>query len=133
MRRVFLPAILLCSCVSNGVHPLRPLEIATAPYRGVVTTKLTGTLAYEGGCLLFRADDRGAQLVPIWPDGTVFNGTSVIFHQPGRTEETIVVNEEFQMSGEAVPWGRLPGTRIPLYQHACPGVAFAVAGVRPAN
>jgi hypothetical protein len=109
------------------------LEIPTAPYFGIVTARMTGTLTYAGNCLLFRADDREAQLVPIWPDGTTFNGTSVIFHQPGRMAETIVINEEVQLSGEPVQWSRLPGSRIPLYQRACPGHAFAVAGVRPAN
>ena len=133
MHRGTLLALLLGGCVSNGVHPLRPLEIPTAPYFGVVTARMTGTLTYDGGCLLFRADDRRAQLVPIWPNGTTFNGTSVIFHQPGRMDETIIINEEFQMSGDPVQWARLPGSRIPLYQRACPGLAFAVAGVRPAN
>jgi hypothetical protein len=133
MRWAILPALLLCSCVSNGVHPLRPLEIPTAPYFGIVTTALTGTLTYDGGCLEFRADDRPAQLVPIWPDGTTFNGTSITFHRPGRSDQTIVVNEEFQMSGEPMQWARLPGPRIPLHQRVCRGAPFAVADVRPAN
>ena len=133
MRRGSLLALLLCGCVSNGIHPLRPLEIPTAPYAGVVTTALTGTLTYDGGCLLFRADQKPLQFVPIWPDGTTFNGTSVIFHQPGRMDETVVVNEEFQMAGQPVQWARLPGPRIPLHQRVCRGTPFAVARVRPAN
>lgn len=133
MRRISLLALLLGGCVSNGIHPLRPLEIPTQPYFGVVTTSLTGTLTYDGRCLQFRADDRPVQLVPIWPDGTTFNGTSVIFHQPGRTDQTIVINEEFQMSGEPVPWSRLSGARMPLHRRVCRGTPFAVASVRPAN
>lgn len=133
MRSVTLLALLLCACVSNGVHPLRPLEIPTQPYSGVVTSSSTGTLTYEGGCLEFRADDRHGQLVPIWPDGTTFNGTLVTFHQPGRSDEMIVVNEEILMSGEPMQWSRLPGSRMPLHQRVCRGTPIAVAGIRPAN
>jgi hypothetical protein len=133
VRRAYFVFLLLAGCVSSGPHPLPPLEIPTAPYSGVVSSRLTGTLTYDGGCLLFRGDARKVQLVPIWPDGTRFNGTSVIFHQPGRMDQTIVMNEEFVMSGEPVQWGRIAGPRIPLHQRLCGGIPFAVAAVRPAN
>jgi len=132
MRRAFCVLLMLSGCVSSGPHPLRPLEIPTVPYSGVVSSRLAGTLTYDSGCLLFRGDDR-VQLVPIWPDGTRFNGTSVTFHQPGRMDQTIVINEEFLMSGQPAQWTRLPGARIPLHQRVCGGTPFAVAGVRPAN
>src|SRR5438067_2823251 len=99
-----LPLLILAGCSSGGLHPLRPLEIPTAPYQGVVTTSLTGTLLYEGGCLLFRDDRKRVQLIPIWPDGTTFNGTSVIFHEPGKADQRIVLTEEFLMEGQPVSW-----------------------------
>lgn len=126
-------SLLLAGCVSQGVHPLRPLEIATAPYNGVATTALTGTLMYEGGCLLFRGDDHAVQLFPIWPDGSTFNGTSVIFHEPGRADQRVVLAEEFLMAGQPLQWSRVPGPRIPLHQRRCGGRPFAVLGIRPAN
>jgi hypothetical protein len=134
MRQVvFILAALLAGCASRGVHPLQPLEIPTAPYNGIVTTAFSGTLMYEGGCLLFRDDDKRVQLVPVWPDGSVFNGTSVIFHEPGRAEQRVVVGEEFLMEGQPLQWSRVPGSRITLHQQRCGGRPFAVLGIRPAN
>jgi hypothetical protein len=132
-RPAIIAALLLSGCVSHGVHPLRPLEIPTARYNGVITTGLTGTLMYEGGCLLFRDDAKRVQLVPVWPDGSLFNGTSVIFHEPGRADQRIVVGEEFLMEGQPLQWSRVPGPRIVLHQRRCAGEPFTVLGVRPAN
>src|SRR5947208_10504012 len=134
MRQVaFVSALLLAGCVSHGVHPLRPLEIPTAPYNGIATTALTGTLMYEGGCLLFRDENNRLQLVPVWPDGSTFNGTSALFHEPGKADQRIVVGEEFQMAGQPLQWSRVPGQRIVLHQRRCGGAPFAVLGIRPAN
>lgn len=134
MRLAFLvSASLLWGCVSNGLQPLRPLEIATAPYRGITTTALTGTLMYEGGCLLFRDDQNRRHLYPVWPDGSTFNGTSIIFHEPGRADQRVVVNEEFLMEGQPLQWSSLPGPRVLVYQRQCGGQPFAVLGVHPAN
>ncbi|MFL6725963.1 MAG: hypothetical protein ACJ8FS_05555 [Sphingomicrobium sp.] len=133
-RATFILApFLLAGCASHGVHPLRPLEIATAPYQGVVTAALTGSLMYEGGCLLFRDDNHRLHLFPVWPDGTTFNGTSVIFHEPGKADQRVVVGEEFLMEGQPVQWSRVPNPRIVLHQQRCGGEPFAVLAIRPAN
>jgi hypothetical protein len=133
MRKAGLLALVLAQgCVSNGVHPLRPLEIATAPYNGIVTAALTGTLMYDRGCLLFRADDNRS-IVPIWPEGSTFNGTSVIFHEPGRADQRIVLSEEILMEGQPLQWRTIAGARIPVLQRQCGREPFAVLGVRPAN
>lgn len=134
MRRALISSLLtLAGCVSSGVHPLRPLELATAPYNGIPTAALTGTLMYEGSCLLFRGDDNSVHLFPIWPSGSIFNGTSVIFHEPGKVDQRVVLGEEFLMEGQPVQWVRVPGPRIALHERRCGGEPFAVLGVRPAN
>ena len=125
--------LLLAGCVSNGVQPLKPLEIATIPYSGNVTQSASGSLAYERGCLLFYGDAHGPFLTPIWPEGTIFNGTSLIFHRPGRADQPIVVNQEFLLSGQRLSWSQVPGPRAALVQRQCGGIPFAVADVRPAN
>ena len=130
---IMIAALLLTGCMSHGVHPLRPLEIPTAPYSGVSTTALSGSLIYEGGCLLFRDDDRRFDLMPVWPVGSTFNGTSVIFHEPGRADQRIVVAEEFLMLGQPLQWSRIANPRLVLHQRRCGGEPFAVLGVRPAN
>ena len=130
---VFVLGLALAGCVSSGVQPLRPLEIATAPYTGIPTTAFTGSLMYEGGCLLFRDDRRRVQLFPVWPDGSSFNGTSVTFHEPGKAEQRVVVAEEFQMEGRPLQWASVPNPRINLYRQRCGGDPFAVLRIHPAN
>jgi len=130
---LFGSALLLAGCFSNGVQPLRPLEIATAPYSPIVTETWAGSLAYEHGCLMFLDDTRKLVFSPVWPDGSVFNGTSLIFHKPGKADEPIVLNQEFVLSGQRLTWANVPGPRAPLIQGQCGGIPFAVAEVAPAN
>jgi hypothetical protein len=112
---------------------LRPLELATAPYQETITTSLTGSLMYEGGCLLFRDDDTKAQLLPVWPAGSIFNGTSVIVHRPGKADQPILVGEEFVMEGRPAPWSALAASAYAPFQKQCARPPFFVAGVRPAD
>ena len=130
---LFALPLVLAGCVSNGVHPLEPLEIPIVGYSPVVTASASGSLAYEHGCLLF-VEDGGNQIVaPVWPDGTIFNGTSVIFHRPGRADQPIVLNQEFVMSGQPLAWSAVPSPRAAQFEHQCGRAPFAVADVAPAN
>lgn len=135
MMRLAIPAAAatLASCAANGVHPLRPQDLATAPYQSVATAALTGSLMYEGGCLLFRDDQNRVQLLPVWPSGSEFNGTSVIFHQPGKTDQRIVVGEEFHMEGQPIAWSALAAPGYARFQGQCGSAPFFVSRIRPAN
>jgi hypothetical protein len=135
MRKAgLLIGILLGGCVSHGgVRPLRPLEIATAPYHQVATTALTGSLMYEGQCLLFRDEQSGALLMPVWPDGSTFNGTAVLFHQPGKADQRVMVAEEFRMDGQPLQWTTLLGETYEPFQRVCGIQPFFVTRVRPAD
>jgi hypothetical protein len=132
-----LAVLLLAACVGHGgggIRPLRPLEIATAPYEPVATTALAGSLMYEGGCLLFRDEQTGAILMPVWPEGSTFNGTAVMFHEPGKTDQRVMVAEEFLMSGQPLQWATLNAVRYQPLQHQCGAyLPFFAAKVRPAN
>src|SRR5262249_36804290 len=122
------------ACASHSVHPLRPQDLATAPYQSVATAAFTGTLLYEGGCLLFRDDGNRVQLLPVWPAGSVFNGTSVIFHQPGKAEQRVVVGEEFKMEGQPIAWPVLPApTNAKVRRQGGASPPFFVSRTRPAN
>ena len=93
-----------------------------------MTAALTGSLLYEGGCLLFRDEETAGRLMPVWPDGSVFNGTTLIFHQPGKAEQLVVVGEEVMIEGQpAVPVAGPSGTG------RCGAQPFFVSRVRPAN
>ena len=137
MRNAGLLAIfLLGGCMSSqpGIRPLRPLEIATAPYRDVAITATTGSLMYEDGCLLFHEEETGALVMPVWPAGSSFNGTAVVFHHPGKMDQRVIVAEEFQMAGQPMEWGALTGDPYPPFQHQCGAYApFFVSAVRPAD
>lgn len=137
MRRLSALALLfLQGCVPNGhdsIRPLRPLELATAPYQKSVASALTGSLMYEGGCLLFRQDGAQAPLLPVWPSGSIFNGTSVIFHEPGKTEQPILIAQQFVMEGRTLPWAALSMSAYAPFEHQCRAQPFLVSEVRPAD
>jgi hypothetical protein len=94
MRKALWSFLALAGCAAQPVHPLRPKDVPTAPYvDGAAAEAVDGTLAWEDGCLFFRSD-AGNRLLPIWPHTSVFNGTSLIFRRPGKTEQPVLVNEE---------------------------------------
>jgi hypothetical protein len=134
MRKATLSVLaLLQACASSGVHPLRPLEIATAPYQETITAALTGSLMYEGNCLLFRDEAAKFYVMPVWPIGSSFNGTAVLFHQPGKADQRIMVAEEFLMEGQPISWGTLSAIGYVPFQRQCGVQPFFVSSVRPAN
>lgn len=118
---------------SGGVHPLRPLEIATAPYQQTVTAALAGSLMYEGNCLLFRDAATGAYLMPVWPNGSTFNGTALLFHEPGKSDQRVMVAEEILMAGQPLQWSTLSGATYAPFLSQCGMQPFFVASLRPAN
>ena len=136
MRKAGLIVILaLGGCLGQpGIRPLRPLEIATAPYQDVTTTAYSGSLMYEGGCLLFRDETTGALLMPVWPAGSIFNGTAVMFHRPGKADQWMGVSEEFVIGGQPIQWGTLGSPPYAPLHHQCGAYApFLVAAIRPAD
>jgi hypothetical protein len=137
MRKMILFLFpLLSGCVNSvngGVHPLRPLEIAMAPYQPTVTAALAGSLMYEGNCLLFRDEATKAYLMPVWPYGSTFNGTALLFHQPGKSDQRIMVAEEFLMEGQPLQWSTLSGAAYVPFLRQCGMQPFFVSSVRPAN
>lgn len=134
-RALTLALLLLSACASSGsgIHPLRPLELATAPYQPAVTASLTGSLAYENGCLLFIEDETRQSFLPVWPTGSLFNGTSVIFHEPGKTDQPVVIAQEFVLSGTATEWPQLPGEYYARFEAQCRAPPLLVSGIRPAD
>lgn len=135
-RRALLAAasLMLAGCVAGehrGIRPLRPLELATAPYVATVTTSMTGSLMYEGGCLLFRPEGNQPTLLPVWPYGTIFNGTSVIFHDPGKAAQPVLIEQEITIEGRPLGWNELPG--YAPFQNQCRAAPFMVSKVHPAD
>lgn len=88
---------------------------------------------YEGGCLLFREDRTTLRLLPIWPDGSSFNGTAVTFHRPAKADQPIIIGEEFVLEGQSVPWPALASSAYVPFHHQCAAQPFFVSKVRPAN
>lgn len=134
MRGCLLVGImLLSSCAARGPHPLTPQDLATGPYNSLATTTFTGSLMYEGGCLMFRDENDSVQLLPVWPAGSSFNGTALTFHRPAKADQVLVVGEEFEMSGQPLAWTTLSGAAYEAYHRQCPAAPFSVSSIRPAN
>jgi hypothetical protein len=137
MRKAALAAILaLSGCMSNhpAVRPLRPLEIATAPYQPLATTALSGSLMYEGGCLLFRDEEGGALLMPVWPAGSSFNGSALLYHLPGKADQWVAVAQQVLLYGQPLQWSTLAAPPYQPVREQCGGYPpFFVTNVRPAN
>ena len=137
MRKAWLAAFLMLGgCFDNhpAVRPLRPLEIATAPYQPLATTALTGSMMYEGGCLLFRDEQSGALVMPVWPAGSSFNGTALLYHLPGKSDQWVAVSQEVLVYGQPLQWPTLGNAAYQPIQHQCGAYPpFFVTGVRPAD
>jgi hypothetical protein len=136
MRKTGLLAILiLAGCVEHpGIRPLRPLEIATAPYLPFAPAALTGSLMYENGCLIFRDEQSGMLMTPVLPGGSTFNGTALTFHLPGKADQLVAINQEVLFYGRPLQWSTLPGAAYQPVQHQCGAYPpFFVAAVRPAD
>lgn len=135
MRRALILVPLLASACAeqHGIRPLRPLELATAPYRQISTETRVGSLMYEGGCLMFSDGHKASWLLPIWPDGSIFNGNLVIFHQPAKDDQRIAVGEEFMMKGQPSSWRQLSPARYAPFSQQCHVQPFIVTAVRPAD
>ena len=133
-------AIVACAalqgCAANGpepVRPLKPLELAKSAYDGNVVEQLTGALAFEHDCLLFRSDDGGPLLTPIWPDGSSFDGTSVKYHEPARQDQPLLIAQHFVMGGRRTAWNQFPTPALLPFQNQCRAEPFLVSAVRPAD
>jgi hypothetical protein len=137
VKRFFLLMLALgCeSCATRGptVRPLRPLEIPTAPYVEGGQDSVTGSLVYEGNCLLLRDEDGGRLLQPVWPIGTTFNGTSVLFHRPGKAETRIVIPEQTFFTGTLTDWASVSMAAARPFEVTCGAPPILVSTITPAN
>jgi hypothetical protein len=122
-----------CSATNPGIRPLRPLELATAPYRSSVAATLTGSLSYDNGCLLFIEDQTKQSFLPVWPTGSVFNGTSVIFRRPGKADQPVVMAQEFVLGGTPLEWSQMPSPYYAPFEAQCRAAPLFVSEVRPAD
>jgi hypothetical protein len=120
-----------CASTPAPYRPLRPLALATMPYQWTSTTAATGSLLYEGGCLLFHDEDGSRLFLPVWPSGSSFNGEAVTMHTPGKTDQPVQVAQEVVLSGQtlALP---LPPELAP-FEHQCGAPPMAVVAVKPAD
>jgi hypothetical protein len=55
----------------------------------------------------------------------------VIFHEPGKASQPIMVEQQVQIGGRPIAWDRLPG--YGPFEHYCRAVPFLVSKVRPAD
>ena len=132
MRKAVWAFLGLTACAAHSVHPLRPLPIPTAYYQeGAAVDDLSGSLTYEDGCLGFRTEE-GEHLLPIWPKDSVFNGTSLTFHVPGKTDQPLLINQQIEIGGERLPVAYAQTNYTANFQR-CGGTPFFIAAVRPAD
>lgn len=134
MRKVGLIAmVVLQACVSTGVRPLRPNELAMGPYHEAGAQSFVGSLMYEGGCLLFEDEGRSTRLLPIWPNGSRFEESLITFHRPAKAEQRVTVGEEIRLEGQQSDWPTIAQAGLAPFQHQCGGEPFFVSAVTPAN
>lgn len=130
---VAVAAFILSSCAATppAFRPLRPLAIATMPYEWGSTTAMTGSLLYEGGCLLFHDEAAGRLYLPVWPMGSGFNGEAVEMHTPGKIDQPLQVAQQITVSVRplAAPYP----SSLAQFEHQCDEPPIAITAVRPAD
>jgi hypothetical protein len=57
----------------------------------------------------------------------------VLFHEPAKSDQWVIVAEEFVMSGERVQWPALGTAAYQPFYRQCTAQPFTVSHVRPAN
>jgi hypothetical protein len=132
-KATLIVVLLLVSCAPQGIRPLRPYELATAPYHSGEGESLVGSLMYEGGCLLFRSEDGTKQVLPVWPTGSIFQESLVTFHRPGKADQQVVVGQEILLTGQKAEWSSLDAATYDRFHHQCGSQPFFVTAIAPAN
>lgn len=134
MRKpLLLGLLLLTSCAPHVIRPLRPYELATAPYHSGPAESMVGSLMHEGGCLLFRNDAGTKQVLPVWPIGSIFQESLVTFHRPGKADQRVAVAQEIVMTGQDADWSSLDAATYERFHHQCGSEPFFVTEIAPAN
>ena len=137
MRSLALILVTLVSgCASVGdprARPLKPLEVATAPYDPTVISERIGSLFYENGCLKFREQGSDEMLLPVWPTGSSFNGTSLTFHEPGKSDQLILIAQQFVIKGHDIPPAVMGAGSLAPFNHQCQAPEYMVAHVQPSD
>jgi hypothetical protein len=136
MRKAAMIALVaLSGCLAHpGMRPLRPLEIATAPYQDVTTAALTGTLMYEGGCLLFRDEQSRVIFMPVWPADHNFLRDRQQLVRLSRQVKGHRAAVEAGPGGQPIAWGTLGTPTYQPLQHQCGAYRpFFVSFARPAD
>ena len=134
MRKFCLIGLLLLQgCASIGVRPLRPNELAIAPYREHGDQSFVGSLMYEGGCLLFEDEGKTVRVLPVWPTGSTFEESLITFHKPGKAEQRVMVGEEIRLQVELMDWPGAQDPRLAPFEHQCGSRPFFVTAMTPAN
>lgn len=118
---VIMCAVLLTGCATmepspssvRGTYPL-----ATWPGSEVITTVRGGSLHYSSGCLLFRDADK-RDFVPVFTDGSRFDGRVVAVVQPGG-ERVIGLGQRITIEGDGKEWSSVPpGYNLSAFQKRC--------------
>ncbi len=134
MRKIcVIGLVLLQACAANKIRPLRPNELATAPYHEAGTQTFVGSLMYEGNCLIFEDEGKTVRVLPIWPVGSTFEESLITFHQPGHAEQRLMVEQEIEITGEISSWTKISDPDLAPFQHQCGSEPFFVTAMTPAN
>ena len=89
---------------------------------------------YEGGCLIFRDEESGSLLMPIWPAGSSFNGSALSYHLPGKSDQWIAIAQEVLLYGQPLAWKTFADPLYQPVQHQCGAYKpYFVTAVRPAD
>jgi hypothetical protein len=96
----------------------------------VVVSEFSGRLALERDCLVLRIPQRSQTFLPIWPEGSRFDGRKVTLAIPGRAPILLPLTRDVRIGGSGRPWHEVPAT-LGLSEIAsrCPFTPFFVVEV----
>lgn len=105
--RFIVPLLLFlagCQHVPRPSSVTGSVDLPVYPRSPVVTVTVRGMLTSSNGCLFLRNASNQKLDLLIWPEGSRFDGRTVVLHISGRPERAFTLGQMVTVEGSLQDW-----------------------------